>query len=103
MLNGTFREHTAIGDAPQFLRFYENGYVIGCTINDVQDAPAWFDWPHDAVQRGRYQLEGDDLSFETFSPAGSILYRGQISGRAINLHVRSLINDHERDAIFNAV
>lgn len=102
MISGIYAARGSGSDSTQFLRFYDNGYVIACGIAGAAQAPAWFDWPHEAVQRGRYVVQDDELSFETFSPAGSVVYRGRISGSAIELNSVSLINGFEQTLTFEA-
>ena len=103
MLSGVFAARGSEKSATQFLRFYENGYVIACTIAGVANAPSWFDWSHEGVQRGRYELQGEALWFETFSPAGSVVYRGRVSGPTIELSSVSLINGFEQTLRFDAL
>jgi len=85
-----------------FIRLYSTGYAIECGIGiEAAEAPAWFDWSHDGVSRGRYSLgSSGTIAFELFSTSGSVSYLGTATSDALELSSVSHINGNRTSRRF---
>ncbi|MDO4618310.1 MAG: hypothetical protein Q4B31_02170 [Clostridia bacterium] len=78
------------------LRFFEDGTVIGVSIEQTEENNGYFpkgDWfDKDYEDNGTYSIDGDEISFSITSSNGTVDYRGTVEEDELTLDSYSHIN-----------
>jgi hypothetical protein len=80
-----------------YLRFYEDGTVIGyTTAGNPKNLVPWFRKDHASPSKGRYTVKDSLVSFSLNSQEGLVKYEGRLlRDNRLYLDVKSLINKYE--------
>lgn len=100
------RENENTGDKyTSYLRFYEDGTVISVsTSGTAKQIKEWFKKGHENVSKGKYTIEGKNISFSTVLKDVEVEYSGKIIDKeTLELHTKSLSNNNEADITFSFV
>ena len=85
------------------LRFYEDGTVIHTSVEQKKAGgtyfpdESWFNREDDYYKEllGHYELSGGGITLTTYSPQGSVDYKGTVYSNKLVLDSHSNINGHE--------
>jgi hypothetical protein len=85
-----------------YLKFYEDGSVISVTsTGTVEQVSKWFNKNHEMVGKGKYDIDGETISFTTSSAAGELEYSGSIdSPKKLTLSLKSETNDEGKEHVY---
>lgn len=87
----------------KYLRFYPDGEVLACTsTGKPKDLRRWFtkEDPKGNLGHGKYEIQGNHLSFTEVSEAGSVDCVGEIRGDQIIVNWHSRINNRRGVATY---
>lgn len=71
------------GEFSQYLRFYDDGRVIGVSTSGTPAQIAgWFNWEHENINKGNATKVGNHIEFMTRSNAGALAYHGTLTSPA---------------------
>ncbi|MDP2647283.1 MAG: hypothetical protein Q8P24_20310 [Desulfobacterales bacterium] len=87
-------------DTTRYLRFYEDGTVIGVGVANPSTPDKIAKWlykdnPDELWGKDTYKVKGSDLEFTLKSPPGEVDYKGRIEKDVLSLALHSRINDRK--------
>ena len=82
-------------DSTSYIRFYDDGTVItvSSTGTTTQIKP-WFTKYHKDISTGRFNITGNNISFQSTDKCGSVDYSGKMSNDELLLDIHSNINGY---------
>ena len=84
-----------------YLRFYADSTMISISsTGKVKDLAKWFNKDYEDISTGNYSMKNDSIFFESSSKVGTVVYRGALSKKQLNVHSESLINGHISERSF---
>jgi len=89
-----------------YLRFHESGQVLAVSsTGTAQQVATWLVPSQTGISCGKYEMQGQEISFVAVSESGRVSYTGQINDDAsmIYLNSHSFINGHEAEERYNFV
>ena len=88
----------------EYVRLYDNGYVISASCPPSPTLDRWFAWPNGSLARGRFWTDGREISFETFTPMGSTWFSGRLDdGGRLWLTMRGVQTGRTDDLQFERI
>ncbi|MEL6972470.1 MAG: hypothetical protein AAFZ63_21165 [Bacteroidota bacterium] len=85
----------------KYLRFYEDGTAVGVTSTGTpRKVVQWLNKEHEDISSGTYQVRRDSVFMTLTNTAGSVVYKGWISGRKIRMSTESLINGYKGSYVY---
>ena len=79
-----------------YLRFYEDGKVIGnSSSGEPHEVIKWLVTGADDLSSGKYLISGNQITFDLKSELGEVSYKGTISANQLTLTSESKINGYK--------
>jgi len=76
-----------------YLRFYENGKVIGSSsTGEPKEVKEWLITSSDNLSVGEYVITGNEIAFDLTTKSGTVSYKGTIAANQLTLLSESQIN-----------
>ena len=86
--------------ANQYVRFFEDGVVVCvASLGMPTEVIPWLDRTHDDLQRGTWDLRGDQLHMETNDVLSTIQWQGTFIGETLRISARDTDPDDDDNAV----